>query len=325
MTGCIHFAHALDGAEPGAALAGDAIARALAADTLAWVHLSATDPDSPGWIRANLDYLPAPVRAALIAEATRPRVSFFDDGALVILRGVNTNPGADPDDMVSIRLWVDPARIVSLSRRRLAAVAELRAAIAAGAGPGDAGAFLAELVERLNARITARAEALEAAGERIEDQALTAAAQGAALRADLTELRRELAVLRRFLRPQRDAVASLAGGRLGWTAGLADLRLAEAADVLTRMIEDLDGLAERMTVARDEIASAHSDRMNRNLYRLSVISAVFLPLGFLTGLMGVNLGGMPGAADPRGFWLFSAALAALVVALLGLIWRARRR
>lgn len=323
MSDFIQFALSLDGPVPGAPLDAAAIARALADDELAWVHLSATDPASADWIRGTLSYLPAPVREALTAEATRPRVSLQGDGALVILRGVNTNPGADPEDMVSVRLWVDPARIVSLSRRPVGAVAELRTRIQQGDGPTDAGGFLAALIDGLNDGIVTRADRLDEKGEDIEDRALSGHAPED-LRPVMTDVRRELAVLRRFLRPQRDAVAVLAAGRLGWIDPLTRLHMVEAQDDLTRMIEDLDELTERMVVARDEIASANSERLNRNLYRLSVLSAVFLPLGFLTGLMGINLGGMPGADAPEAFWIFSAGLAVLLGVLLLLLWRYRQ-
>jgi zinc transporter len=43
-----------------------------------------------------------------------------------------------------------------------------------------------------------------------------------------------------------------------------------------------------------------------------VIAAIFLPLGFLTGLLGINLGGMPGAENPDAFWVFSGLLVAVV-------------
>lgn len=323
MSDFIQFALNLNGPEPGTDLTGPAIVRALAEEELAWVHLSATDPASADWIEQNLSYLPVPVREALTAEATRPRVSLQGDGAMVILRGVNTNPGADPEDMVSVRLWIDPARIVSLSRRPVAAVADLRTVITHGAGPSDAASFLAALVDALNERIVMRTDRLEEKSEDIEDRALAGGEFGD-LRAGVADVRRELAVLRRFLRPQRDAVTVLASGRLDWLNGVKRLQLAEAQDVLTHIVEELDGLTERMDVARDEIASASSERLNRNLYRLSVISAVFLPLGFLTGLMGINLGGMPGADAPHAFWVFSAGLVFLLAVVLFALWRYRR-
>ncbi|MCA0873794.1 zinc transporter ZntB [Seohaeicola saemankumensis] len=323
MPDFLQFALSLNGPDPGAALAATEIARALAEEELAWVHLSATDPASAAWIEENLSYLPAPVREALTAEATRPRVSPQGDGAMVILRGVNTNPGADPEDMVSVRLWIDPARIVSLSRRPLAAVAELQASIAAGEGPRDAGGFLADLLACLNAGIVARVDRLDEKAEIIEDGALAGDDPGG-LRHSVTDVRRELAVLRRFLRPQRDAAATLTDGRLAWTGGDTRHLLVEVHDVLTRTVEDLDELTERMAVARDEIASALSDRLNSNLFRLSLVSAIFLPLGFLTGLMGINLGGMPGASSDSAFWIFCAGLGVVLALLLVVLWWFRK-
>ena len=60
--------------------------------------------------------------------------------------------------------------------------------------------------------------------------------------------------------------------------------------------------------------------MNKNLYLLSVIAAVFLPLGFLTGLLGINVGGVPGVDDPSAFWIFSGFLS-VVVALQILLFK----
>lgn len=45
---------------------------------------------------------------------TRPRVLPLAGGLLVNLRGVNLNPGADPEDMVSVRMWIDAERLISM-------------------------------------------------------------------------------------------------------------------------------------------------------------------------------------------------------------------
>ncbi len=48
--------------------------------------------------------------------------------------------------------------------------------------------------------------------------------------------------------------------------------------------------------------------MNKNLYILSVIAAIFLPLGFLTGLLGINVAGIPGADFEGAFLIFCILL-----------------
>ena len=71
-----------------------------------WLHLDYSHPLVRQWLkgREGLDRL---VVENLLSEDSRPRSTPFHDGLLLGLRGVNLNPGADPEDMVAIRLWID--------------------------------------------------------------------------------------------------------------------------------------------------------------------------------------------------------------------------
>ena len=103
-----------------------------------------------------------------------------------------------------------------------------------------------------------------------------------------------------------------------------DLRhLAEELDALERVVEDADAMRDRMALVRDELASQLSDRLNRNMYLLSILSALFLPLGFLTGLFGINVAGLPGAGDPKAFWMFCGVLAGVAGLQLFVLRRLR--
>ena len=58
------------------------------------------------------------------------------------------------------------------------------------------------------------------------------------------------------------------------------------------------------------------------MYVLSIVAAMFLPLGFLTGLVGINLGGIPGSESPFGFLVFSL----LMIMILALqLWYFSRK
>lgn len=294
------------------------IEAALHAPEPAWVHLDAADPAAARWIEAHFSYLDPHVAPALTAQETRPRAEVMSDGLLVILRGVNTNPGADPDDMVSVRLWLDPQRAVSVGLRQLASIADIDAALGEGRGPETAGAFLALLVERLGARIEDFLGRLADEVDRLEDAAFDDPDPG--LSDPIAEARRQCVTVRRYVAPQKAALAAITAHPPGWMEEPDLRRVSEAADRLTRAVEDLDAMRERLQLARDALSHAQNERLNRNLYLLSIISAVFLPLGFLTGLMGVNLGGIPGAQDGGAFWVFAGGLV-LIVALQILILR----
>ncbi|RAK09452.1 zinc transporter [Salipiger aestuarii] len=304
----------LNGPDRGARLAPSEICDTLRGDALGWVHLRAQHPDTPGWIIANLSYLDPTIIDALVAEETRPRVTRVGDGLIVILRGINSIDGEEPEDMVSIRLWIDPHRIISLSRRPVQAISDIAADLDRGRGPEDCAAFLVELVERLTQRIENFWSGIDDEADDLEEAVLMEAAPE--IRPRLVELRRRAIILRRYLQPQRDALRSLQGAHPVWL-GNDDLRhLAEELDALERVVEDADAMRDRMALVRDEIASQLSDRLNRNMYMLSVLSALFLPLGFLTGLLGINVAGVPGAGNDNAFWIFVGALVGVVAVQL---------
>ena len=75
----------------------------------------------------------------------------------------------------------------------------------------------------------------------------------------------------------------------------------------------LDSLREIAQIVKDELSNLLSDRINKNMYILSVITAIFLPLGFLTGLLGVNVGGIPVSDNPHGFDIVSGSLMLVVI------------
>lgn len=312
MTEPLLSALALSGPDRGAVLATDTeIDDALRAPELAWLHMAADHPGTRAWLERHLDYLDPHALTALLAEETRPRAIPMDTGALVILRGVNTNPGADPEDMVSVRVWLDRARIVSLSRRPVTAVKALSERVRGGNGPDRTGAFLCELVEALGELIEDFLRELDDETDALERDVLEGPSPE--LRARITEARGQVADFRRHIASQRDALARLTHGEIEFLSEQDRRRLMEAHDRMIRTVEELDGMRERLLVVKDDLVNALSERLNRNIYLLSVVSAVFLPLAFLTGLFGINLAGIPGAENPSAFWVFSGVLLAVLV------------
>jgi len=96
------------------------------------------------------------------------------------------------------------------------------------------------------------------------------------------------------------------------------VELREVADRVTRMTEDIDAVRERAMVLQDQLTDQRAEEMNRNMMVLSVVAAIFLPLGFLTGLFGINVGGMPGVESPVAFWFVVAACGVIGIVLLAL-------
>jgi zinc transporter len=235
-------------------------------------------PDTAAWLRREVGYLDDFVVNALLADETRPRILPVGEGILLILRGVNLNENASPEDMVSIRLWIDPHRIISLQRRKLKAVGDLAANIEAGQGPVDSAGFITTLIGLLFARMAPAVTSLGEEMDDIEEDVLDGSAN--ALREQIVSIRKKAIIFKRYMAPQRDLITHLLEAKIDWFAEHNHHHMIEAHDNITRFVEELDSVRERSQVISDEVTNILTERLNKNMYALSVVAAIFLPLGF---------------------------------------------
>jgi zinc transporter len=277
---------------------------------LLWVHLNFEAHEPQRWIKEE-SQLEDVVGDVLLADESRPRVTAFDDGLLMALRGVNLNPGADPEDMVSLRMWAEKNRIVTTRRRKLLSVEDLCSAIEKGKGPRTSSEFLEDVADRLMSRMGGVIGDLEDKVAELEEAVLTK--ESHELRPQLASIRRDAIYLRRYMAPQREAISRLQSEKISWLTDEDKLRLREVYDRLTRYLEDLDAARERAAVTQEELVSRLSEQMDTRMYVLSIVAAIFLPLGFLTGLLGINVGGIPGAEYKAAFAIFCLLLVGLVI------------
>lgn len=310
MTSHILMAYEFDGNGGAVKLDETSISQSIKDDKLAWVHMDVDHEDTKEWLEREIPYLDQYVVDALLAEVTRPRVTEIGDGAIIILRGVNLNVDAEPEDMVSIRMWIDKHRIISMRKRQLKAVKDIEERIEAGKGPKNSGQFITMLVSKLFERMEPVLTELDERTDDIEENILES--PDLSLRASIIDIRKKAIILRRYMAPQKDAVGQLRVSDLEWLDIQNKRHLQENYDRILRYVEDLDAIRERAQIVKDELANIFADKLNKNMYILSVIAAIFLPLGFLTGLLGINVGGIPGAEYGNSFWIFCAILGAIV-------------
>ncbi len=274
-----------------------------------WIHFDYSSQNVQEWLfdKSGLEEV---ISDALIEEDSRPRCTSFQEGLLLGLRGVNLNPGADPEDMVGIRIWFETDRIISTRKRKILSISDIRAALEQGIGPESLGDFLVQLAGRMMERMRHVIDDLEDAVADVEDQVLTS--ESRQLRTELAALRRQAISLRRYLAPQREALSRLLTEKIAWLDESDRIRLREVYDQLTRHIEDLDEARDRAAVTQEQLINSLSEQMNNKMYILSIVAAIFLPLGFLTGLLGINVGGIPGADSKLGFSVFVILLVGVV-------------
>lgn len=289
----------------------DKIAKELESEKLAWVHLDNAHENTLKWLETELDFLDPVILDALTEESTRPRIEVIGEGVLVILRGANLNKDADPEDMISLRIWVDKERMITIQRRQLKAVLDFEQKLLKGQIRENAGDFLAHLIHLITQRMEPELNLVGEMLDELEEQVLDD--PNHSLSEKIVSIRKKSILFKKYLHPQQIALNELLEIENDWLDEKSYRLISENYNKTSRFIESLDAVRERAQVVRDELANALTEKLNKNMYVLSVITAIFLPLGFLTGLLGVNVGGIPGADNAEAFFYFCGILVVLVL------------
>ncbi len=284
-----------------------------------WVHLDRSQKGTKKWL-TDSGGLSKTTAGAFLEEESRPRVFRGKKGYIAILRGINQNPDAEREDMVALRIWCDGERVFTARQRQLFVPRQIFTALTKEAvGPTSAAELFCLLIDRL---IRQMSEIITEYSESLDEMELLAETdQSSAVSRKLADFRGHVVELRRYVAPQREALAHLLAEPPAWLS--EDLRslVRESADRQQRHLEELDSLRERSIVIKDDIANMLNEVMNRNMYVISIIAAIFLPLSFVTGLLGINVGGMPGVDNTAAFWITCAIM---VVILVAQIWLFRK-
>lgn len=310
--GLVH-AYVLDGAGGGRPVAHVELADLVLAESESlWLHWDRSHPETQNWLRKESG-LNEFVCDLLLEENTRPRfLQLPESKILLFLRGVNLNPGAEPEDMVSLRIYASAKRAISLRLRPLRAVEELLADLRSGLGPKTSSELILALADHMTDKIESLvsdfAEGIDAQEEQIDNDPSFEPDHDT-----LLQMRRRAAGLRRFLAPQREVYAQLTRNQQPWFVSDDADYWNELNNRLTRYIEELDLTRERVGLVLEAEDRRLDVKMNRIMYRFGIITGVFLPMSFLTGLLGINVGGIPGSENPYGFVVACSIMLVLAV------------
>ena len=285
-----------------------------------WIHLEGKDEGDLAFLKAQSD-IPEVAIGALAATETRPRCDRIDEAAILNLRGPGDVDPSDSDRLVSIRFWVTHCKVVSLSRRKLGAVAEVVRLMESGRiqDSGDlVSAFARAISKQLDPEVSALGDALD----EVESQ-LDEARNLYPLRRTITAVRSDAIGYRRFVAPDRDALRTLVDVDFDWLAGDDRLHIVDAADRFARMAEELEAVRERAALLHEQITDLRAEQIDQRSLLIAVVAFIFLPLTFITGLLGMNVQGIPYAHAPWAFW--GVVAFCIFVALGVLAWFVWRR
>jgi zinc transporter len=157
--------------------------------------------------------------------------------------------------------------------------------------------------------------------DHIEDQLLSLRLSNN--RAELGSMRRVLVRLQRLLALEPGSLLRLLNRPPHWLQEEDVQELRQSTEEFALVISDLTALGERIKLLQEEIAAKLNEQSNRTLFTLTVVTVLALPINIIAGFFGMNVGGIPLADDPEGFWVL-VALVASFTALAGR-WAFRKR
>jgi zinc transporter len=277
-----------------------------------WMHVDSVDEPDLSMLTGG--DIPDVAANALVASETRPRCERIEQGAIVNLRGPAANDVDVSDRLVSIRMWVRRGKVNSLTRRPLAATATVTAQMKEGAvlDPGDlVAAFAREISSELDPQVAELGDQLDDCESDLESRNMYH------LRGSIARIRAEAIAFRRFVAPDRDALSALAQLDFDWLAEDDRLHIREAADRFARMAEELEAVRERSALLHEQLTDLRAEEIDQRSLLISIVAFIFLPLTFITGLLGMNVNGIPYKDAPWAFWGVVGICVLIGVGVLG--------
>ncbi|HEX6243247.1 MAG TPA: magnesium/cobalt transporter CorA [Polyangiales bacterium] len=159
------------------------------------------------------------------------------------------------------------------------------------------------------------AEALEV----IEDDVLTHPTPAALSR--IFSLKQQLVMMRKVLSPQRDVMAMLSRRGDARISERTSVYFRDVYDHLARTVEAIEANRDLLGNALDAYLSATGQRTNEIMKALAILSAIFMPLTFITGFFGQNFETLPFKSEA----LMWGMLGSLVVTPALLFWWFKKR
>jgi zinc transporter len=301
-------------------LSADAIIDALARkDTVTWLHFNLTDSRVRRWLLAA-EFLPVAMRELLRDLAPERRVELEDGRLVLVMSDFTFEDASDPWEVAPLWCFADAHLLITARLHPVKSPDDLRHELRSGTGAASAMELLARLLDLRSAHLRRLAKSMAEQLDDIEDEILAGNIEQQ--RELLGRSRRLCARLRRQFVPERLDMAKFLHGP---GAALPESHrewLRASTDGLGFTLEEIAEIYERAKLLQEELASRLAENTGRNLYVLSILTAVLLPMTLVTGIFGMNVAGLPGVHGGSSFWwVMLLIIASGAVTLATFFWR----
>ena len=287
-----------------------------------WLHFSSANTASEKWLRGHLE-LSDSFYEAMQEGSRSTRIEYADNDLIAIVNDVMydfSSELSESSEVSTLWLCIDQRMMVSVRRQPLRSIDRLRSAVKNGEtfrSPlellvhllRDQADVLVQIVRRATTKV-----------DGIEDRLLTGRLD--LKRTSVGALRRGLVRLQRLLAPEPAALFRLLSRPPSWFGEHDAQELRQSTEEFSVVLRDMLGLQERVKLLQEEIVSRVGEQTNRSVFVLTAVTVLVLPINIVSGLFGMNVGGVPFNQEPDGFWI----VAGIVLAITGVaVWFVKRK
>jgi len=292
--------------------------------TISWINIDGVhDVDMIEQIGKHFDLHPL-VLEDIVHVRQRPKLEEFDAHLFIVLKMLSYNQQTRSVESEQVSMILGPNYLITFQEHPGDVFEQIRERIRSGKGR----------IRKMNSDYLAYAlidaivdhyfQILEIFGERIEsleESLLTDS--GRDILHEIHHLKRELTLLRKSVWPLREMVAGLERMESALIKKGTRVFIRDLYDHTIQIMDTIESFRDVASGLLDLYMSSVSNRMNAVMKVLTIIATIFIPLGFIAGVFGMNFENMPELkwqwAYPVGFWT------TIVFIVAGMAWLFKRK
>ena len=287
-----------------------------------WLHFNLAHTGALPWLKVHAGLADDFFEMLADDSSHATRIERSEQALDAVINDIHFDFSFEPSDISTLWISVKQHLVITARRKPLRSVDKLREAV-------NRGQRLRSTVELLEHLLHAQADVLvdivrdvTDRVDRIEDQMLSN--RPGANRSRLGALRRLLVRLQRLLAPEPAALFRLLQHPPAWVADPDAQALRQSSEEFSVVLRDMTTLQERIKLLQEEIAALVNEDNSRSLFVLTIVTVLALPINIIAGLLGMNVGGVPLAQHPHGFWIVVAIVLSFTVIAGWVAFRGQR-
>lgn len=285
-----------------------------------WLHFNLANSNTEKWLNRHLAL--SPMFFDALHEGTRStRIEYVDDSLIAVINDVLFDFSFDASEISTLYLSVSLNMLVSARSKPLRSIDHVRAAVKKGETFATPVELLVHLLRDQADVLMQIVRDIADEVDVIEDRLLSNRVDGSRLK--LGSFRRLLVRLQRLMAPEPSALFRLLNRPPGWVGDHDLLDLRQSTEEFSTVLQETTSLQERIKLLQEEIASQINEQNNRSLFVLTVVTVLVLPINIISGMLGMNVGGIPLAERHDGFWIIVSIVATFTLIAVWFAFRER--